>query len=329
LLAYTLQNEGWQVALRLHDSATHADRREDIRLKLLGLSAGRKMGNSEVLLKEALLAAEETPGIKAEIVRLLDLNIKPCTGCGYCSRKAGSNEVGEYGCNIDDDMAFLRDKIIECDGMIASVPVFGLRPSGCYCIMTDRLPGFGVEFMSEVLKRKRIGAAIATGATDWVQFALPQMNLTFFQLNMKVIDHLPVQWAVGVGQVLLRDGLIARARKLGQNVATAMKKPVSEVEYMGDGPGTCPYCHSDLILIKEKKIVECPLCAIKGEMNIEGADLVVAWNDEDLKHLPWEGRRMVAHNRELNKAREESNRGKGITKEKLKRYEEYTPYSVP
>ena len=49
-------------------------------MKLLGLGAGRKMGNSEILLKEALIAAEET-GVQVELLRLHDLNIKHCIGC--------------------------------------------------------------------------------------------------------------------------------------------------------------------------------------------------------------------------------------------------------
>ena len=49
-------------------------------MKVLGISVGRKMSNTEILVKEALMGAEEG-GAEVELIRLHDLNIKPCTGC--------------------------------------------------------------------------------------------------------------------------------------------------------------------------------------------------------------------------------------------------------
>lgn len=48
--------------------------------KIIGLSCGRKNGNSEYLLKEALMGAEE-PGVEGEIIRAMELRVKPCKGC--------------------------------------------------------------------------------------------------------------------------------------------------------------------------------------------------------------------------------------------------------
>ena len=45
-------------------------------MKVLGLTCGRKASNTEILVKEALMGAEEN-GAEAEIVRFMDLNIKP------------------------------------------------------------------------------------------------------------------------------------------------------------------------------------------------------------------------------------------------------------
>ena len=44
-------------------------------MSILGLSCGRRMGNSEVLLKEALMGVEEVTGAEVEIIRLVDLSI--------------------------------------------------------------------------------------------------------------------------------------------------------------------------------------------------------------------------------------------------------------
>ena len=67
------------------------------------------MGNSEILVKEALMGAEES-GVEIEIIRLIDLDIKPPLGEGTPVVKG-------------DDGAFLSRKLSECDGIILGAPV--------------------------------------------------------------------------------------------------------------------------------------------------------------------------------------------------------------
>jgi hypothetical protein len=57
-------------------------------MKVLGLTCGRKLSNTEIVVKEALMGAEEM-GAEVEIVRLMDLHIKPCTGCNACVLELG------------------------------------------------------------------------------------------------------------------------------------------------------------------------------------------------------------------------------------------------
>ena len=60
-------------------------------MKLLGLACGRRNGNSEMLLKEALMGAEEV-GVEVELLRLLDLDIRPCIGCKVCLRRGYADQ---------------------------------------------------------------------------------------------------------------------------------------------------------------------------------------------------------------------------------------------
>ena len=52
-------------------------------MKILGISGGTKNGANDCMCKEALLAAKEQ-GAEIEFVRLMDLEIKHCTGCKAC-----------------------------------------------------------------------------------------------------------------------------------------------------------------------------------------------------------------------------------------------------
>ena len=64
-------------------------------IKVMGITAGRKNGNSKILLKEALTACEEA-GAEVTMINLRDFNILDCTGC----TKAMSQ--GKYvGCTLD------------------------------------------------------------------------------------------------------------------------------------------------------------------------------------------------------------------------------------
>lgn len=56
-------------------------------MKILGLIGSyRKLGNTEVLVKEALMEAQRH-GAEVDMLRLTDLRIEPCKGCMACAFK--------------------------------------------------------------------------------------------------------------------------------------------------------------------------------------------------------------------------------------------------
>ncbi|MBU0729487.1 MAG: flavodoxin family protein [Proteobacteria bacterium] len=79
------------------------------------LGSPRKGGNSEILLN-AVLDGVKAQGGNAEIIRLSDLRISPCIGCGGCD-KTGK-------CVVDDDMQPLYDKIIAAKRIILASPIY-------------------------------------------------------------------------------------------------------------------------------------------------------------------------------------------------------------
>ena len=68
-------------------------------MKMLGLTCGSKNGNSEILVKEALMGAEEL-GVDVDLIRMLDLDIKPCIAC---SLPCPTSTKGPEGCVMKDD----------------------------------------------------------------------------------------------------------------------------------------------------------------------------------------------------------------------------------
>jgi len=204
-----------------------ADRKGDIVMKVLGLGCGRKMGNSEILVKEALMGAEEA-GTDVEIMRLQDLQIKPCRGCETCTAKMAKGEPAE--CAIkDDDMPFLMEKFGQFDGLIVGAPVYFLAPPGYLKVLTDRMIcrelNFTVEATRKGEKKRPVGLiSVGGGNNSWVPMGLSLMKLLTFT-EFITVDQLQVTEAARPGQVLLDDRTLAKARRLGRRVAEATSKP--------------------------------------------------------------------------------------------------------
>jgi multimeric flavodoxin WrbA len=271
-------------------------------MKILGLSAGRKMGNNEVLVKEALMAAEEA-GAKVGMIRLLDLDIKPCTGCLACYNSLRNGGSGK--CVLKDDAMLLDEHLMESDGVILAAPVFVLGPHGLIKVLSDRFgPSHDVNFRMEAKKmraakgitkghgpdersfKERVGAFIAVGGASTyypVSLGLPLMYLFTMSTRIRVVDQMQVLGISLFENVVLQPEILERARRLGRNVAEAGTKPVDQIKWVGDEPGTCPSCHSKLFVVGDRNPVMCPICGIHGKLEVEGGRITVSFTEEELK----------------------------------------------
>ena len=267
-------------------------------MKVLGIGSGRKGGNSEMLLKEALLAAQET-GAEVELIRLHDLNIKPCIGCISCSKDQQAGGTG--ACVIkDDDMPFFNEKLLGSDGVILGIPVYIMAPPGNFKVLCDRIgPSHDVAWQTEAKKiaeadgreskidprffKQRVSGFIAVGGAptpDWLSMALPLMNTFTFPMQIEVIDQMQVMATPLPAQVVLDEKSLSRARQLGQNVAEAMGKAPDKLEWKGDEHGTCPVCHNNLMLVGKTSLIECAICGIKGDLKENNGEVKVTFSKE-------------------------------------------------
>jgi multimeric flavodoxin WrbA len=83
---------------------------------VLGISGTpRPNGNSEHLLDHALKPFLEN-GWDAIVLKLSELNVKPCRGCDVCTN------TGD--CNLDDDMSEFYKAFSSCQALIISTPVY-------------------------------------------------------------------------------------------------------------------------------------------------------------------------------------------------------------
>lgn len=265
-------------------------------IKVMGVTAGRKDSNSEILLKEALMACEEA-GAEVTMINLKDFDILDCTGCTSCT--IGMSQGKNVGCVLDekDDKKKIMDVLLKQDAVIYSVPTYDLMPSAQYLAFAQRSLSYETAFLETIKAiehKDRVAGLISVGGSTraWQSMALEGLQATMFTTDMKVVDMLLATRVPGPAQCLLDDELIAKARKLGENIMTAVNTPVEERKWLGDEDmGWCPNCHSNALVLGEPQWdglfypVECQVCGAGGnlEKTAEGKWKFVIQEDGLLK----------------------------------------------
>jgi len=84
--------------------------------KILGMVISpRKLGNSEILVKEIMSSIPEK--CELQLIRLTDMKIDYCRACYHCLQP-------DVECPIDDDFNFVMKKIMEASALVIGVPVY-------------------------------------------------------------------------------------------------------------------------------------------------------------------------------------------------------------
>ena len=99
--------------------------------KVLILSGSpRKGGNSDILCDEFLKGALDA-GNQVEKIFVAEKKIAPCLGCYYCEKNGGR-------CALNDGMGDILQKIIDCDVLVLSSPVYFYSISAQLKAVIDR-----------------------------------------------------------------------------------------------------------------------------------------------------------------------------------------------
>ncbi|MFV0465402.1 MAG: flavodoxin family protein [Lachnospiraceae bacterium] len=269
-------------------------------MKVLGISFGRKMRCSEIMVKEALYQAKAA-GAEVEFVSTVNWKISHCRGCGVCSKKRDEGE--QVKCIFQDDYQKLEELVLDADGIIIAAPVFAVGTVGQFKDFVDR---FGPAHDKAALleeQKKRIAAGktgdelldpryfkdryvgfISVGGAstqNWVSLGLPTMHLFSFSCNMLTVGHIDAYDQGRKANPVLDPALMEECGQLGRHIAESIGKPYEEVEWKGM-EGICPVCHNQLLSISLNRstTVECPVCGIEGELSISDGKIQVDFSKE-------------------------------------------------
>ena len=257
-------------------------------MKVLGISFGRKMSCTDVLVKQALMGAQQA-GAEVAFVNTLNLKIERCTGCGACTRAFRQGQKGD--CVIKDDFAALEEMMCEADALIVGAPVYVLQPVGQFKNLVDRfaMRHDRAKFIDKPaldprwVKQRYISYISVGGATtrNWTSMGLLTMRLLGFSSLMHVVGTMDV-YKMGKTVSPVRDEkLLADANELGTRTARAIGQAPETVEWFGED-GLCPVCHQSILSVKEDCTAECVLCGTSGKVEIKDGKLKINFTKESL-----------------------------------------------
>ena len=95
----------------------------------------KRDGNSVTLAKEFIRGLRENQETEITELYLSDLDIKFCRGCWCCIK------MGEPGCVIEDDMAWIYPKLNDADVIVFATPIYWWHINAQMKKFIDRLEG--------------------------------------------------------------------------------------------------------------------------------------------------------------------------------------------
>ena len=183
------------------------------KIHVLGICGSPRKGNSEFLLNVALEAASEVnrDWVETEFYSIRGKNFSPCLSCFKCSE---DDHLGE--CVIQDNFQELRERWINADVIIYSVPVYHLHIPGQLKCFFDRLGNtIHKHFRLPSVRFLKVVGAIAQGS----HFSAGQEGAVNFLLQHAVLRNcIPVSgdgWESYLG---------ACGWTLGETVRDALRK---------------------------------------------------------------------------------------------------------
>ena len=265
-------------------------------MRFFGICCGRKNGNTELLMAEALNGVKDCiPDAECSFVNLQEAEIKSCIGCETCMKHKLQGDL-EFRCihGINEDHFYaIEQQMRAADGIIVSAPAYNLLPPGILIRFLNKMHASGdYRAATQGVDICKVGGCFSIGGTDWTDYMENVMRMITMELvgvYDGVADAVHFDFLPGFQLVLASPEVLARVRELGRNVAEAAlrkKETGKNPEYKGDW-GVCPYCHSNMIRVYEDGHVTCPQCNVEGAVSVENGKIRVIFTEEAMQKSRW------------------------------------------
>jgi multimeric flavodoxin WrbA len=186
-------------------------------VKAIGIvGSPRKGGNTEILTEHTLKAIAEE-GLETELIRLADLDIRPCNACRVCRGKE------PQPCPIDDDLLPVYEKMKAADAIILASPVYFGSATALMKALVERT---GYMAYDERPFAGKVGGPLVVARRAGKNFTFVQLMFWFHIMGMVMPGSTYWNVAYGRGKGDVRDDEegLATAWNFGKNIAFVVKK---------------------------------------------------------------------------------------------------------
>lgn len=224
--------------------------------KVLGIiGSPRRLGNCEILVKEVCRNIKDDHIL--QLVRLHDLNIKPCRACYKC--------IFEDSCPLDDDFTVVLEGLLEADAIILAVPTYILGPNASIKLFIDRGLQF-YAFLDRLRAKPCITITVAgmAGKEGYTRMALSVMA-HFMCLDVK---ENTVFIGASPGELLLDHKNREKAAHLGSILFDQEYKQEQRAH-------VCPICFNDTFQFFPDNRIRCSVCNNAGTISSIDGTLTV------------------------------------------------------
>jgi multimeric flavodoxin WrbA len=185
-------------------------------LKAIGIvGSPRRGGNTEILTQHTLKAIEED-GLDTELIRLADLDIRPCNACMACQ--------DEEHCPINDDLFPIYIKMKEAEAIILASPVYFGSATALLKALMERA-GYIARHNGRLFTGK-VGGPLVVARRAGQNFTLAQL-IYWFHLQgffMPGSTYWNIAFGKNKGEVENDEEGLATAWTFGKNIALLVNK---------------------------------------------------------------------------------------------------------
>lgn len=213
---------------------------------LLGIvGSPRRLGNCEIFTKE--IYARFPPGWELRLMRLPDLDIRPCRACYQCLFDA-------MRCPQEDDFPAALEALAEADAFVVAAPAYLLSANGSLKKFLDR----GLQFYAFVDRLwGKPAAGVAVAGIEGMEGSTRLHIESFIKLTMGDARGVAVVYGALPGEALL----LPENRRIAASLAESLLDPEKRIE---PAAPRCPLCGGDTFRFLPDGSARCMLCSGSG-----------------------------------------------------------------
>ncbi|MBR2736978.1 MAG: flavodoxin family protein [Firmicutes bacterium] len=225
----------------------------------------RREANSELAVKEIM---KQLPDDWEKVmVRLNDLDIKPCQACYHCVPR-GSH------CAISDDLDVIIRNVKHSDRIIIAFPTYIFTAPGPVKMIMDRLLSVTSDYPDWPHPYPSCVVVTPYGMAEWEGMVKEDAIAFANKLHLNVLAVQPMLATLPADSV--RGDNLETLHRLAKLLEKGKKSDQPSADFL-----ECPSCTSTALKVRPDGTIKCAVCAATGTLKRMGKGFIIEQGDGD------------------------------------------------